>query len=481
MRAIDDAHRSSSWDRWSVCVAGLGVAGYAAADALMQLGASVRILDSSDTEAVRAKADVLSTLGADVRLGLDTELGSALDGCDLLVVSPGLPPGHPWISQALGRDIPIWGELELAWRLRPEENPAPWLCVTGTNGKTTTTMMLDSILRSGGLTSCAAGNIGTSLVEVVMHDRPDVIAVEVGAPQLPFVTSMSPLASICINIAQDHIDHFGGYDAYHSAKARVYHLTQRAAVYNVDEPDTRAMVEEADVVDGCRAIGITLATPGIGMLGIVDDILVDRAFIDDRAERAQELASVSDIHPAAPHNLVNALAASALARAYGVAPSAVRDGLRAFVPAHHRISDAGFVDGVRFIDDSKATNAHAALASVTAYPSVVWIAGGLAKGQDFDDLVKRIRPRLRAVVLLGRDRAVIAEALGRHAPEVPVVEVQRTDTGAMETVVDLALSHALPGDTVLLAPGCASWDMFRDYAERGELFAAAVRSRGTGA
>lgn len=477
MTDVSDAHRGSSWAQWRVCVAGLGVAGYAAADALQQLGAPVRVIDSSTTAEVEAKAEVLTTLGVDVRLGVASEGGTELDGCDLLVVSPGLPPDHPWIRAAQRRAIPIWGELELAWRLRDPATPAPWLCVTGTNGKTTTTLMLDSMLRAAGLTSVTAGNIGTSLIDVVMHDRLDVIAVEVGAPQLPFVTSMSPLAAVCINLAQDHLDHFGGFDQYRVAKARVYQHTQVAAVYNVDDPVTRAMVEDADVVEGCRAIGITLGTPGVGMLGIVDDLIVDRAFIDDRGERAQELASVADVHPVAPHNVTNALAAAALARAFGVRPGAVRDGLRAFVPAGHRISNVGTVAEVTFIDDSKATNTHAALASVTAYPSVVWIAGGLAKGQDFDDLIQRIGSRLRAVVLLGRDREVIAAAMRRHAPEVPVVEVDRTDTGAMEDVVDRALEYACPGDTVLLAPGCASWDMFRDYAERGDLFAQAVRAR----
>lgn len=478
MSSIDDADRSSAWDQWTICVAGLGVAGYAAADALLQLGASVRVVDSSDAESVRSKADILGTLGASTNLAAGERLGSTLDHCDALVVSPGLPPSHPWIVESLERGIAVWGELELAWRLRPVDNPAPWLCVTGTNGKTTTTMMLESILRAEGLEAVAAGNIGTSLVDVVMHERPDVIAVEVGAPQLPFVTSMSPLAAVCINIAHDHLDHFGGFETYQSAKARIYRLTQRAAIYNVDDPVTRTMVEHADVVEGCRAIGITLGTPAIGMVGVVDDLLVDRAFIDDRGKRAQELASVDDVHPAAPHNVVNALAASALARAYGVAPKAVRDGLRSFTPAQHRISDVGVIAGIRFVDDSKATNAHAALASVTAYPSVVWIAGGLAKGQDFDDLIRHIGPRLRGVILLGRDRAVLADALRRHAPEVPVVEVDRTDTGAMETVVDLALNYARAGDTVLLAPGCASWDMFRDYSERGDLFTAAVAARG---
>jgi UDP-N-acetylmuramoylalanine--D-glutamate ligase len=234
------------------------------------------------------------------------------------------------------------------------------------------------------------------------------------------------------------------------------------------------MVEDADVVDGCRAVGFTLGIPSVGMLGVVDDVLVDRAFIDDRQTSAQELASVSDVVPQAPHNVANALAAAALARAHGVPSGAVRDGLRNFRPAAHRIAEVGVVGGVRYIDDSKATNAHAAQTSLLAYDAVVWIAGGMAKGQDFDDLVRRTGARLRAVVLLGVDREVIAQALARHAPNVPVVEVAGTDDGVMTDVVQAAAGLARPGDTVLLAPGCASWDMFRNYGHRGDAFATAV-------
>jgi UDP-N-acetylmuramoylalanine--D-glutamate ligase len=237
------------------------------------------------------------------------------------------------------------------------------------------------------------------------------------------------------------------------------------------------MVQEADVVEGCRAIGFTLGVPARSMLGVVDDLLVDRAFVDNRHESAQELASVHDVHPFAPHNVGNALAAAALARAYGVPAAAVHEGLRSFEPAGHRIADVGEVDGVRYVDDSKATNCHAAETSLRAYDPVVWIAGGMAKGQEFDDLVLRTRDRLRGAVLLGVDRERIREALARHAPDVPVVEVSRTDTGAMDDVVDAAAALARPGDTVLLAPGCASWDMYRDYAQRGEAFAEAVRRR----
>jgi UDP-N-acetylmuramoylalanine--D-glutamate ligase len=211
------------------------------------------------------------------------------------------------------------------------------------------------------------------------------------------------------------------------------------------------------------------------MLGVVDEILVDRAFVPDRATSAAELATLHDVRPQAPHNVANALAAAALARAYGVPPRAVRDGLRGFAPGAHRIAHIADVAGVAYIDDSKATNPHAAASSLRAYDSVVWIAGGLVKGASFDELVPDVRSRLRGVVLLGADRDVIAEALARHAPEVPVVEVASTDTDVMDEVVRAAAGLARPGDTVLLAPAAASMDLFRDYAHRGNAFADAVR------
>jgi len=471
--AVSTLRRDSDWAMVSAIVAGIGIAGYAAADALMQLGARVTVIDSQDGPAQHDRGTVLAELGADVRLGY----ADGVPDADLLVVSPGLRPADPWIAQAQSRGMAVWGELELAWRLRPSQNPAPWLLVTGTNGKTTTTLMLESMLRADGRRALAAGNIGTSLVDVVMHEAADVLAVEVGAPQLPFVTSMSPLAAACLNLADDHLDHFGSFDAYAGAKARVYQGAQVAAVFNAADAATIRMVEQADVRAGCRAIGFTLGIPDVSMLGVVDGALVDRAFIADRRTTAQELALVGDVRPAAPHNVANALAAAALARAYGVAPGAVREGLRSFTPAGHRIALVAEIDHVAYVDDSKATNAHAALTSLTAYPSVVWIAGGLAKGQSFDELVTQAAGRIRAAVLLGADRNRIADALRSRAPHIPIVEVDAADAAGMDDAVRHAMAVAQPGDTVLLAPGCASWDMFRDYAHRGDAFADAVLSR----
>ena len=436
------------------------------------MGGRVTVVDASDGETQREKAEVLDVIGVEVVLGHD----GTLPETDLLVVSPGLRPSDPLIAQAQVRNIPVWGELELAWRLRATVGAAPWLVVTGTNGKTTTTLMLESMLKAAGLRTVAAGNIGNSLIGVVMHDELDVIAVEVGAPQLPFVESMSPLASVCLNIADDHIDHFGSFDAYVAAKAKIYGRTQIAAIFNVDEPVTMQLVQEADVVEGCRAIGYTLGVPDVSMLGVVEEYLVDRAFVDDRRNTAQELANVHDVHPLAPHNVANALAAAALARAFGVSATAIQQGLKDFEPAGHRIAHVATVQEVTFIDDSKATNTHAALTSLRAYRPVVWIAGGMAKGQDFDQLIREAGKNLRAVVLLGVDREVIAQGLARHAPHVPVTVIERTDLEAMVEVVAAARAYAQAGDTVLLAPGCASWDMFRDYSQRGDLFAQAVRT-----
>jgi UDP-N-acetylmuramoylalanine--D-glutamate ligase len=461
----------ADWQGLRVCVAGIGIAGFAAADAFLSVGAEVLVIDTADGDRQRERGQILEVLGARVELGSQR---SCPDDTDVYVVSPGIPPSADIITSAQQRGIPIWGELEVAWRMRPRNNPAPWLCVTGTNGKTTTTLMLASMLCAQGLRAKAAGNVGISLVDVVRDEDVDVIAVEVSATQMPFVSSMAPEAAACINLAPDHLDFFGTMEDYERNKARVYHQTHRACVYNADEPVTEGMVRAADVVEGCRAIGVTRGVPAQGMLGVVDNVIVDRAFIDNRATHAQELALVDDVPLAAPAFLTDALVAAALARAHGVSPSAVRDGLRTFTPAPHRMARVARINDVVYVDDSKATNAHAAATSLGAFSPVVWVAGGMAKGQDFNDLVAAIDARLRAVILLGADRDVIGSALARHAPDVPVVVVSRSDTGAMEEVVHHAARLARPGDTVLLAPGCASWDMFRDYADRGDRFARAV-------
>ncbi|NUR96477.1 MAG: UDP-N-acetylmuramoyl-L-alanine--D-glutamate ligase [Kribbellaceae bacterium] len=467
------------WDTTRFVVLGFGTAGYACADSLLQAGAEhLVVLDDRDNEALREKAQILETLGATITLGPGSTQELPKD-VDVVVTSPGVPPHAPLLAQAAERDVPIWSEIELAWRLRDPANAAPWLCITGTNGKTTTVQMLTAMLQAAGHRAVAAGNVGLPLLEAVMDPEPyDVIAVELSSYQLYYTHSMSAYSAAVLNIAPDHIDWHGSMDAYAAAKGRIFENCQVACVYNAADPATERLVEEADVIEGCRAIGFTLGTPGLSMLGLVDDLLVDRAFIEQRSTSALELATINDVNPPAPHNVANALAAAALARSFGVPANAVRDALRGFHPDKHRIAHVADVAGVNYVDDSKATNPHAAQASLLAYEHVVWIAGGQAKGATFDDLVVAARERLRAVVLLGQDKAVIAEALERHAPDVPRIVVESTDTGAMEIVVGEAAKLAQVGDTVLLAPGCASWDMFANYGARGDAFAEAVRRLG---
>ncbi|GAA1508332.1 UDP-N-acetylmuramoyl-L-alanine--D-glutamate ligase [Streptomyces albidochromogenes] len=462
----------ATWTGKRVTVAGLGVSGIPAARVLRGLGAHVTVVNDGDDERSRAQAAELEALGVTVRLGDGATLP---EGTELVVTAPGWKPDKPLFLAAAEAGVEIWGDVELAWRLRGPD-AAPWLAVTGTNGKTTTVRMLASILEAAGLRTAAVGNIGVSLLDAVLGDEKyDVLAVELSSYQLHWAPSLRAHSAAVLNLAPDHLDWHGSMAAYAADKGRVYEGNQVACVYNVQDPATEDLVREADVEEGCRAIGFTLGPPAPSQLGVVDGILVDRAFVANRQKNAQELASVSDVNPPAPHNIANALAAAALARAYGVEPAAVRDGLRAFRPDAHRIEHVADVAGVAYVDDSKATNTHAAEASLAAYDPIVWIAGGLAKGATFDELVRKSAKRLRAAVLIGADRALIREALARHAPEVPVVDLDRTDTGAMSAAVREAARLARPGDTVLMAPACASMDMFTNYNKRGEAFADAVR------
>jgi UDP-N-acetylmuramoylalanine--D-glutamate ligase len=484
-------HRDADWAGLRVCVAGLGVSGFAAADALLERGAVVTVVDGTspaDGSAMSERARILDILGAHLVFGPDAVEAlpdPAVTPVDLVVTSPGWRPDQPLLAAAAAAGVPVWGEVELAWRLRPREGAAPWLTVTGTNGKTTTVQMLASILRAAGLRACSAGNVGTPVLEAVMDPEPyDVIAVELSSFQLHWSHSLAPQASACLNVAPDHVDWHGSLDEYAAAKGKVYANTEIACVYNVQDERTRRLVEDAEVQEGCRAVGFTLGIPGLSEVGVVDDVLADRAFVEQRRTAAAELATFDDLRGDAPtpppHLVANALAAAALARAHGVPAAAVRDGLRAFVPEPHRIAEVGTVHGIRWVDDSKATNPHAARASLAAYEHVVWVAGGLLKGADVDDLVAGAAERLRGVVLIGRDRAAIAQALARHAPDVPVVDVERTDTGAMDLVVKEARALAHEGDVVLLAPAAASMDMFADYGARGDAFVGAVNRLAAG-
>lgn len=447
-----------------IVVAGLGVSGTAAARVLARRGERVVVMEAKKGERQVAAAEELASLGVEVVFG---EPVAPPEGTTLVVTSPGWRPDHPLLVAAAAAGIEVVGEVELAWRLRPAD-AAPWLALTGTNGKTTTVRMLAAMVNAAGQRAVAVGNVGTPIVEAVL-DPADALAVELSSFQLHWSHGLAPHAAAVLNLAPDHLDWHGSLEEYARVKGKVF---ERAGtvVYNADD---ELVARLAAPYPG--AVGFTLGVPRPGQLGVVEDLLVDRAFVPDPRTTAEELASLADVRPAAPHNVANALAAAALARSLGVPPDAVRRGLAAFEPDPHRIQTVAHVGGVHYVDDSKATNAHAAAASLAAFPSIVWVAGGQLKGADVNDLVRRAAPRLRGAVLLGADRELIRQALARHASDVPVVEVPGNDTGVMDRVVMEAARLAEPGDTVLLAPAGASLDMFENYGARGEAFARAVR------
>jgi UDP-N-acetylmuramoylalanine--D-glutamate ligase len=462
-------------------VAGARVAGAASALALHRLGHEVVVVD-------REAADPrLVDAGIEVILGdVDPEL--LLSKVDEVVLSPGIPPHHPLAVAAIARGLDVYSEPELAWRLRGPDAPI-WLGVTGTNGKTTTTTMLASMLRAAGLRSAALGNIGMPLVDA--QTGFDVLAVELSSFQLHWSSMMAPQAGVVLNLADDHLDWHGGFDRYAEAKTAIWR--GGLAIGNLDDPLVAAHLAH---VPG-RRIGFTLGVPPSGCVGLVEDLLIDRMepaqgpHPADRRYRgsakgelqglgdAHELATISDVKPSGMHNVANALAAAALARSIGIPRQAIREGLVSYVPEPHRNAAVATVRAVSYVDDSKATNPHAALASLLSYDRVVWIAGGQLKGVDIEELVSRVAPRLVGAVVLGADRAQVLAALARHTPSLPVVEVSRTDDGAMGEVVKAAARLASPGDTVLLAPAAASLDMFKSYAARGDAFANAVHRLGS--
>jgi UDP-N-acetylmuramoylalanine--D-glutamate ligase len=475
----------ADWRGLRVAVYGLGVTGFSVADTLAELGAEVLVVAAKADE---ERAMLLEVIGAELLVEPDLSAPPArLTAFDpeLIVVSPGFHHDHPLLDWASERGTAVWGDIELAWRLRDKVGePADWIAVTGTNGKTTTVQLTATMLVAGGFRAAPCGNIGIPVLDAIRDPQGfDVLVVELSSYQLHWVNrnrggELSPFSSACLNIADDHLDWHGSADAYRAAKAKVYDNTQVACVYNRADDVTRVMVEEAEVVEGARAIGFGLDVPGPSDFGIVDGILCDRAFLEDRMTTAIELTTLDELREAglaAPHVVANILAAAALARSYGVTPTAIRDVLAAFRLDAHRIELVRIEHGVSWVDDSKATNPHAADASLRSYASVVWVAGGLLKGVDIEQLVRSHAERLRAAVLIGVERHALREAFARHAPALPVYEVDADETDeVMPTAVRLAAGVAQAGDTVLLAPAAASMDQFTDYAERGRRFQAAV-------
>ena len=448
-------------------VAGLGRSGRSAATHLARFGADVLACDD-DHELDTAE---LAAAGVKTRLGKDAEPEDLLAGRRLLVVAPGMPESHPLTAAALAAGVPLWSEIELAARLAR----LPLVGVTGTNGKTTTTELTAAMLGAAGLRTVAAGNIGLPLVDAVLASPPhEAAVVELSSFQLRFTWSLHLAAGAWLNFAPDHLDWHPDLDAYAQAKARVWQNQTRDdwSVYAADDPVVAAHASTA------RGLPVPFSTgrPQPGGLGVEAGVALSRV---PGAEGA--LWRVTALRLPGHHNLANALAASALALALGAHPGAMARAVAAFRPRPHRLAPVGEVRGVAFVDDSKATNPHAAARALAAFPRVVWIAGGRNKGLDFDELVRGTLGRLVGVVLLGEAAGELDAALGRAGYGGPLARA-----ASMGEAVTVAAGLAEPGDTVLLAPACASFDMFASYAERGDAFAAAVarlaeRARAKGA
>lgn len=452
-----------------VLVAGAGVTGKSVTKALVSMGALVTVTDGNAERLAE-----LDGLGAELVPGLSTPP----EGTSLVVTSPGWRPSSPLLIAAAEAGVEVIGDVELAWRVgQTREKPPVWLAITGTNGKTTTVGMLEAMLRAAGVDAVACGNVGFAVIDAVLAGH-EALAVELSSFQLHWSNSLAPKASVVLNLAEDHIDWHGSMEAYGADKGKI-HQRSATVVRNLADEWSIRLAEENAPEDAVK-IGFGLVSPLPGELGLVEELLVDRAFVPDPAHHAEELAELGDVRPFGPHNVSNALAAAALARAYGVDTASVAKGLREFKPGAHRAVEVAEINGVRYINDSKATNPHAAAGSLRSHTDVVWIAGGQLKGASVDELVASIAGRLRGVVLLGVDSPVIAAAVARHAPDVPVQRLLPGDDEVMTAAVSAAGAMARPGDVVLLAPAAASLDMFRDYAQRGDAFAEAVRALAIG-
>ena len=468
---------TAHWSGLKIAVLGLGASGFSAADTLAELGVSTTVFAKS---AEAEFAEILEVIGVALVRDDGAEALASLEQLqpDFVVASPGFPPAHPLIQWA-SVNSEVITDIDLAWALKGRSGVRPeWVTVTGTNGKTTTVELTLAMLQAAGLRAVACGNIGNPILDAVRDPIGyDVLVVELSSFQLHYSGEFQATAAAYLNLANDHLDWHGSLEGYTASKAKVFQGVRVAGVYNVADSTTEVALENAEVTEGARAIGFTLGTPARSMVGYVEGILVDRAFLDDRANSALEIATLDDIERIgiiSPHLLQNLAAATALARALDVPPAAIREAIRSFKLSPHRIQLVTELNSIRFVDDSKATNAHAARASLASFDSVVLIAGGLFKGVDPTPLLTEFAEKIRAVVMIGTDDAL------RRACDSANLELRVIEPGpdVMARAVSAAAALAQPGDTVLLAPAAASQDQFLDYKDRGQQFQRAVRELG---
>ena len=435
-------------------VIGAGVTGMTCQEALVNFGANSKLFD----EKVKAGADIVNEIPS---------------GVELAIISPGWRDDHLVISKLRSDGVEILSEIDFAWQVKQVLAPSQkWIALTGTNGKTTTIKMVESIFKAAKINGAACGNVGETVIAAVCAKKPlDYLAIELSSFQIHWSNLPKYESVAVLNIAEDHIDWHGSFEAYAQAKLKLLKHSNKVILNKSDSELSRRT--SSDLITW-----FSLDTPNAGELGVVENLLIDRAFSASPSQ-ANEIAELVDITPTVPHNVLNALAAAALALSIGIKYEDIKIGLKNFSPDHHRMELVLSKNEINWIDDSKATNPHAAAASLLSNFKVIWIAGGLAKGASMSDLVKRCASRIKAVILIGEDRELIAKAIGDYSPKIEVVRVNQLSDAKtlMNDVVSAAIKLAQPGDTVLLAPACASMDQFDSYVQRGQLFAQAVKAQ----
>lgn len=436
-----------------VAVYGLGIAGQATARALAERGYGVRVGDDADTSAMHSFADEIDS--PFTRVVNDSDLEKFLRGVDTLVPAPGIAPSHKVIRAACEQRLSVRSEIDLAyeWEQQRADGPRPIVGVTGTDGKTTTTMIAASLLRGGGVRTAEVGNTDTPFV-AALNDDVDAFVVECSSFRLEFTQKFRASSSVWLNIAPDHLDWHGSFDSYAAAKAKLW-------AHSLPGDVAVAPVLSPVILDAARASQARVVT--FGQSG-ADYCVSDGVLVSPGGE----LGRVSRMWRAMPHDITNSLAAVACVLEAGlVDPSTIEESLSSFVPAPHRIEFVTNIDGVDWFDDSKATSPHAALTAIRSFGRVVLIAGGRNKDLDLNEMATE-PSRMVAVVAIGDDAHLIEAAFSQ------VCKVQRATS--MTEAVALAQQIARQGDTVLLSPGCTSYDWYANYGERGNDFQTIVRA-----
>jgi UDP-N-acetylmuramoylalanine--D-glutamate ligase len=441
-------------------ILGAGVTGLSVARSLKSHKSLVTIADDFSDEGVKTE-------------GVD------LKNFDAVVISPGWKLDHPLLVAVLDSRLEILNEVDLAWQIRSEIAPhQKWIAITGTNGKTTVVEMVAKILQTAGLKATACGNLGETVIDAVENkDIFDFLVVELSSFQLHWIRQAQFHSSAILNIAHDHIDWHGDFNRYAESKLSLLGKSE-IGILNADDGE---VISRSASWKG-KKVFFSLDTPKPGEIGVVEELIIDRCFVFDPME-AKMICEISDIKPMIPHNVSNAMAAAALALSINVPHEIIQKALQGFRPGRHRIELILEKNSITWVDDSKATNPHAAIAAINSHLSVVWIAGGLAKGAEMETLVQRCKARIKAVILFGQDAAIIEEAFKKFAPDIARIEIKAPkeyvkgmpENSLMEQIVMQAKTFASEGDCVLLAPACASMDQFISYADRGDRFAAAVK------